>query len=367
MIRSTFRHAPRLEALESREVLSSGGPSAQAQQVLEMLNHTRMNPAEMADRITSNLDSDVLATVKHYNVDLNQVRNTIASSAPKQPLAWNDRLAAAAQKQSQDQADNGFQSHTGSDGSDMNTRVDREGYGSRTSTGENAYAYAKSVDHAMKAFLIDWGVASNGHRNNILQPDTPDSSSYREVGIGIAATKVPNFGPNVVTQDFGSRDGAKANLLGVVYDDKNQNSSYDPGEGRGGVVIDVKNLADNTPSSVETWDQGGYQIELDPGSYQVSARVGDKIVRSEKVDIGRQNVKVDYDLSKPWSGNTVANMAIQAPAPAPTPAPAPAPRVEAKVEVKTEKTVDKAAEKKIDSTFASSWITSWTKWSIEGK
>jgi hypothetical protein len=64
MIRSTIRHTPRLEALESREVLASGGPSAQAQQMLEMLNQARTNPAQMADRITSNLDSDVLATVK---------------------------------------------------------------------------------------------------------------------------------------------------------------------------------------------------------------------------------------------------------------------------------------------------------------
>src|SRR3954449_3577215 len=121
MIRSTFRHAPRLEALESREVLASGGPTAQAQQMLEMLNQARTNPAVMADRITSNLDSDVMATVKHYNVDLNQVRNTIASASPKQPLAWNQNLANAAQKHSQDQASNGFQSHTGSDGADMNT------------------------------------------------------------------------------------------------------------------------------------------------------------------------------------------------------------------------------------------------------
>ena len=187
----------------------------------------------MADRITSNLDSDVTATVKHYNVDLNQVRKTIASAAPKQPLAWNDRLATAAQKHSQDQANNGFQSHTGSDGSDMNTRVDREGYGRRTSTAENAYAYAKSVDHAMKAFLIDWGVASAGHRNNILQPDTPDDSSYREVGIGIAASNRPDFGPNVVTQDFGSREGARANLLGVVFDDKNREHILRRGRGEG--------------------------------------------------------------------------------------------------------------------------------------
>ena len=347
MIRSTFRHAPRLEALESREVLASGGPSAQAQEMLEMLNLARTNPAQTADRVTSNLDSDVTATINHYGVDLNQVRREIASAARKQPLAWNDRLASAAQKHSQDQASNGFQSHTGSNGSDMNSRVDGEGYGRRVSTAENAYAYAKSVDHAMKAFLIDWGVASKGHRNNILQPNTPDSSSYREVGIGIAASQRPDFGPNVVTQDFGSREGAKAILLGVAFDDTNRDSSYDAGEGKGGVVIDIKNLADNSLASVETWDQGGYQIELNPGSYQVSARVGDRIVRSERVEIGTQNVKVDYDLSKPWSGDTVAKVTVQAPTPTPTPAP----KVEAKV------------EKKPDSSFDTSWIKSWTKWS----
>ena len=169
---------------------------------------------------------------------------------------------------------------------------------------------------------------------------------------------LPKFGPNVVTQDFGSREGAKANLLGVAFDDKNQNTYYDAGEGVGGVVIDIKNLATDSPDSVETWDQGGYQIELEPGSYQVSARVGDRVVRSQQVDIGSQNVKVDYNLSKPWSGETVAKLAAKAPDPAPTPAPKVEPKVEAKVEKKVEK-----AEKKLDSTFDSSWITSWTKWS----
>ena len=118
-------------------------------------------------------------------------------------------------------------------------------------------------------------------------------------------------------------------------------------------MIDIKNLATNSPDSVETWDQGGYQIELEPGSYQVSARVGDKVVRSERVDIGTQNVKVDYNLSRPWSGETVAKSAAKAP----TPAPAPAPKVEAKVEKKIEK-----AEKKLESTFDPSWITSWYTW-----
>ena len=265
--------------------------------------------------------------MKHYKVDLNQVRNAIASAAPKQPLAWNDRLATAAQKHSQDQASNGFQSHTGSDGSDMNTRVDREGYGKRTSTGENAYAYAKSVDHAMQAFLIDWGVASAGHRKNILQPDTPDSSSYREVGIGIAASNRPNFGPNVVTQDFGSREGAKANLLGVVFDDKNHNSFYDAGEGMGGVVIDIKNLANNAPDE---------RRDLGPGGIPDRARSG----LLPGVGPGRRPGRAKRDGQHRHTereGRLRPEQAVvrgngrQGWPSRPRPAPAPAPKVEAKV------------------------------------
>ena len=38
--------------------------------------------------------------------------------------------------------------------------------------GENTYAYAESVDEAMQSFLFDWGVADHGHYNNLLQPGT---------------------------------------------------------------------------------------------------------------------------------------------------------------------------------------------------
>src|SRR5579883_1508081 len=104
MTRPTFRRTLRLERLESREVLSGGGPSAQAQYMLELINLARTNPAAMADRVTSNLDADVIATVNYFNINLQDVRNQLASTPAKPPLAWNDQLAQAAQGQSQDQA-----------------------------------------------------------------------------------------------------------------------------------------------------------------------------------------------------------------------------------------------------------------------
>ena len=116
-------------------------------------------------------------------------------------------------RQSQDQINTGIQTHTGADGSSLEQRLDRAGYTNRASDGENAYAFSNSVDNAMEAFLIDWGVSSHGHRNNILQPSTSGDDAYREVGIGIVDSKRANFGPEVITQDFGSQSGAKAASL----------------------------------------------------------------------------------------------------------------------------------------------------------
>lgn len=301
MSRPTFRRTANLESLESREVLSAGGPSAEAQYMLETINLARTNPRVIADRVTSNLDPDIQATVKYYNVDLNATRNEIGSSKTTQPLAWNDRLAGAAIEHSADLASAGIQSHTGTDGSSPGERLNRNGYANRTGEAENVYAYSESVDHAMQAFLIDWGVSGNGHRNNLLQPDAKADQQWDEVGIGIIPSNKPGFGPKVITQSFGSRSDAQPYLLGVAFNDDNGNRSYDMYEGQGDVTVEAQNVATGETKSVKSWDEGGgYQIPLNPGTYQVTAKVGDRVVRTDRVAIGSQNVKVDYNLSDPW-------------------------------------------------------------------
>jgi|SRR5579864_606771 len=357
-----FRKTPRLERLESRELLSSGGPSPEAQYMLELINLARTNPAAAADRVTSNLDAQTSATLTYYNVNLDQARQQIASAAPRPPLAWNDKLATTALDQSIDQANMGVQTHTGADGSDLNTRLDRIGYTNRASAGENAFAYAKSVDQAMEAFLIDWGVPSMGHFKNLLQPDTPPSSAYREVGIGIVDSTKLGLGPEVITQDFGSQNGAKADLLGVAYDESKGSQFYVPGEGRGDVTVQAQNLQTGQTSSVQTWDAGGYQIPLDPGQYQVTAKVGSQVVRSQQVSIGTQNVKVDFDLSQPWTGPAVASsptppqpQTVTPPAPTPQPARAPqqSPLVFSQPYI---------APQASTPSFDVNWITAWNSW-----
>jgi uncharacterized protein YkwD len=303
----------RLESLESRELLTAGGPSAEAQYMLEQLNLARTNPQAAAMHFTTNLTPDVQTTLQYYNVDLSQVRSAIAGSAPRQPLAWNDNLAAAAVWQSQDQANTGIQSHTGSDGSSASQRMERNGYTNRISSGENAYAYSQSVDNAMEAFMIDWGVSSLGHRDNILQPTATPQTSYQSVGIGIVNTNKPSFGPEVITQDFGAQQGYTAQLLGVAFNDKNGSGAYGLGEGQGNVQIQAVNLATGQTSSVLTWDAGGgYQLPLTPGTYQITASVGNRVFSTQTLTMGTQNVEVDFDLSLPWLADTNPAAAQQA-------------------------------------------------------
>src|SRR5208283_5439927 len=306
MTRPNFRRSLRFENLESRELLSGGiaAPTAQEQYMLELINQARMNPQAAAVRVTSNLTPDITSTLAYYNVDLNATEQAIASAPAKPPVAWNPDLAAAAQAHSQDMATNQFQSHTGSDGSTPDQRMQQAGYTNASSAGENAFAYATSIDEAMQAFLIDWGVSDQGHRRNILQPDVSSSNAYQSVGIGIATTTNSTVGPLVITQDFGSQPNQPAELMGVAYYDNQHTGMYEIGEGQGGVQIDATNLTTGQTTSTQTWSTGGYQIALNPGQYQITASVNGTVFQTLAVTIGTQNVEQDFVLSNTWDGRS---------------------------------------------------------------
>jgi len=287
-----------LEGLEKREVLSAA-PDGLSQYAMELVNLARTHPPAAADWISNHIDANDSATLDHYGINLQQELNQIRSATPQPALAWNDQLGATSLGQSQDQANHNYQGHNGSNGSDLQQRLSALGYNSATS-GEDAFAYANSVDHAIKAFLIDWGVADKGHRRNILQPGVRDAESYRDIGIGIvptgtAANTANHVGPYVVTMDFGSRAGASAQLLGVAYNDSNHDGFYTPGEGKGGIEIDAVNIDTGEVAKTYTAPAGGYQMELKPGSYQVTDKLNGVPLSTQSVNIGGLNVKVDFN------------------------------------------------------------------------
>ncbi|WP_327032487.1 CAP domain-containing protein [Micromonospora ureilytica] len=121
---------------------SSGSVSAQAQEVVDLVNAER-------------------------------------AKAGCKALSIDDKLMTAAQRHSQDQADHQNMSHTGSDGSNAGTRLDRAGYTWRT-YGENVAWNQKNPAAVMDAWMN-----SSGHRANIL------NCAFTEIGVGIANSNGP--------------------------------------------------------------------------------------------------------------------------------------------------------------------------------
>lgn len=304
--RPTKQQNLQLESLETRQMLSVAGgtavsgsvaPTAEKQYMLELVNLVRTDPGAAAQRITSDLSPSTVETLKYYNVNLDSARQRISNVKPRQPLAWNDQLASAAQEHSDDMATKGYQSHTGSDGSSPDQRIERAGYKNRRKTLENAFAYAESVDQAMQAFTLDWGVPEHSHLRNMTDPDSTDGDSLKEVGFGITNSSKPGFA-KVVTQDFGLRNNSPTYLLGVAYNDKDHDRFYTPGEGQGGVEIDLTNDKGQTVST-SSGAAGGYQIPLAPGHYHLRALLNGQEIRDTDINIGSQNMKVDFILSDP--------------------------------------------------------------------
>jgi uncharacterized protein YkwD len=331
MARFKFRRSLRFDNLEGRELLSSvgPGPSDQQQYVLQLINEARMTPAAAAQHISNDMTPQVANTLAYYGTNLQTALQTISSASPLPPVAWNANLANSAQGQSQYMADNKIQSHTGAGGSSPQDRMTASGYTNITSSAENAYAYASSAEQAMQAFLIDWGVPSDGHRINIQQPGVAPQNAFTDAGVGIVSTDPtnPSFGPLVITQDFARSSNAQPQLVGVAYHDNSGSHFYAPGEGQGGLQIDAVNTQTGQVYSTQTWSSGGYELTLPAGQYRVITSLNDNVFQTTNVTVGNVNVEQDFVLSNPWQGGS-RESAIQAAQPAPvavTPAPTPIP------------------------------------------
>jgi uncharacterized protein YkwD len=99
---------------------------------------------------------------------LNQERSRHGLS----PVTHNSQLHAAATRHSQDMAENGFLSHTGSDGSSPFERMHQAGYQYKIAA-ENVAAGQSSAEAVIKAWMN-----SSGHRQNML------TAGFCDVGVG---------------------------------------------------------------------------------------------------------------------------------------------------------------------------------------
>ena len=269
---------------------SIGNPSDEEQFYLELLNRARANPRGEAQILQNTTDQDVVSAYRYFGVDLNLMRAQFSRIPVAPPLSMNAGLLAAARLHSMDMFTNSFQGHVSSDGRNTAARITAQGY-SWSTYGENVYAWAKSVFYGHAGFAVDWGNGPGGmqtppgHRLNI------HSLNFREVGIGVAQGRNGSVGPQLVTQDFANSFGSQPFITGVAYRDLNENHFYDPGEGIGGVIVNVSGAT----AYAITAPSGGYSVPVSGnGSYEVSFTTDSGVTHQTVSVISSQNVKLDF-------------------------------------------------------------------------
>ncbi len=268
-------------------------PSNSEQFLLEQINIARANPAAQGQMLAGITDPEILRYYSHYAVDTGKLRSDFAGYAAKPPLAFNAKLMASAREQSLDQAQHGFQGHDSTDGTHFDQRISDQGY-AWGGLGENVFAYVENPFFGHVGLMADWGVPSLDHRANLLNLDA-NFPMFKEIGISCVSSSLPNFGPLVITEDFGApADPAASFLVGVIYNDLNGNGQYDEGEGLAGVTV----MPDGGVYYTTTTASGGFQIPLPTGSGTMTltaSGAGLGAPRVKSFNYGNAtNVKVDF-------------------------------------------------------------------------
>ncbi|MBN2391871.1 MAG: LysM peptidoglycan-binding domain-containing protein [Anaerolineae bacterium] len=138
--------------------------------------------------ITAPLPADLAA----WPGEVWRIMNETRAAYGLPPYAYNDTLAQAAQLHAQDCSQRGSCSHTGSDGSDIKTRILRVGYSPAS------YAECWAVRPSPQGVIDIWmdeTPPNDPHRRTVLH------TWFTEVGIGVAES--PWKGYYYVIADFG--------------------------------------------------------------------------------------------------------------------------------------------------------------------
>lgn len=287
-----------VEHLEQRMLLSFSW-TAEEVYLTELVNRARANPQAEAQRLSVDLTAGLTSA-------------ELARYHAQEPLALNEYLTTAARAHSLDMATRNFFDHINPSGQNPTQRAQAAGYGG--TAGENIAAGYASVDAAHLAWM-----QSLGHRKNVLSLHSTFDSSfhYDEFGPGMAMNAGGTYG-NYFTQEFGYPGATHIQyVLGVVFNDADNNDFYGIGEGASGIRIDVATTAaPNTVVGTYTTDAAGnYQILLGDGSYLVTfTRLSDGYKVQKSVTMAGENKKVDAETNE-----------LQDPAPPPPPPPPPPP------------------------------------------
>lgn len=238
----------------------------------------------------------------------NALGGIITGVTPQPPLALNLNLVQSARFHASEMAAHGYFDHESQVTGDWPNKMARDaGYPLVTAwtsndnyieslavvgTGGSSISYSPTA--ALKALIIDAGVTPPGHRYHMLGM-TPHNESMREVGTGYAEGLGWTAGVNAAAYwaiHTGRRDTDPVWLMGVVYDDANNNGRFDQGEGLSGVTVSATG---STTNSVQTGTAGMYMMQVSAGTTNLTCSgggFGGTATRS--ITVGTANLAVDF-------------------------------------------------------------------------
>jgi len=280
-------------------------PNGEEQELLWLMNRARQDPAAEGIWLATETHSDVAGGRSFFGVDRVKLQAEFAALDAKPPAAFDARLYAAAKTHSDDLIARDAQDHN-----NQFDRINAAGF-NYTSARGNVFSYASSSLNGHAAFNIDWGKTADGmqsgrgHRQAIMSID----SDYTNTGMASVVENNPatRVGERVITQNF-----AKANtnsvdhfnrfIVGTVWEDANENSRYDAGEGFAGVRVEP----DNGTYHAVTSAGGGFAIPVESsGNFQVTfsgGGISPAVTRS--VTIAASSVLLDHEVgTQPLPGN----------------------------------------------------------------
>lgn len=265
--------------------------------MLELINRARANPNAEAARLGVALNGGLAP-------------GTISPS-PKPPLAAHPALIRAARKHSQWMLDSGVFSHTGAGNSSPGGRMTAENYvfSGSSGWGENiAWGGTSGTPQLTKETIArhEGLFRSPGHRTNLCNP------TLRHVGLGVKSGQFQGWNAVMATQCFAhSAAYPEPLLVGVVFEDRDGDGFYDPGEGLPGIVV----VPDGGMWEAVTSSSGGYAVPYtgNSGSLSVTfsgSRVGQKVSRS----IERTGSNLHLNLNIAGNSIKAPEIVVQQPA-----------------------------------------------------
>ena len=161
MTRPKTRRTLRLESLESRALLSSGGPTAEQQYMLELINMARTNPAADGRPGSSRTSTPTTRRRSSTTASTSRPSSSAIAQLDRRRSRWpgTTRWPRPRRSRASTRPTTRSRRTRGPAGRAWSSGSTRPATPTASADGENSYAYANSVDHAMKAFLIDWGVS----------------------------------------------------------------------------------------------------------------------------------------------------------------------------------------------------------------